>query len=823
LIQRIFRKLICLSFLVALLLPVFLIPASSAPKDGNYGNNLTISGTDSYVEDFTSTTYRSGSTTAFGWGTGAVVAQRNSSLELLDFFPTEYPAYGLDVQGRKAYVNCFNATSSSYTIHAFDINNPEDIQRLSYRNSISDGYTVEVDGDFAYIGATDGEVHFYNVQNPSDLNGAGVYLGTANFDGPVTDIDIDGDLMYYTVFNSTSARSLAFSKIEDPTIATGSFSSWSSSKGLGLDVEGTIGYIAASDEGFYILDLSDKWSPVEIGWVDTPGNATDVIVEGALAYIADGEAGVHIVNIIDPTNPTIIGTYNTGGNARRMVKQGNTLFVADGGTITVLDVADPTHPLSVAAIGPHIDLYDVDLFGGILVAVDRDGLYTYRFSPNWGIPDISTTVYPNPFDQFQVWDIRVVGRIAYIAGGSDGFYTLDVRDPANPVLLDQYTTFAGDTLRVDVDNNIAHVTTDTTNYLLNVSNPTDITYIDDMGGASDMIDVCVQGNILFVTMGTDVGIANITNPASPIVIISYAVPGATNLTAIWAQGRKLYLANNFDGWGVNIIILDITNLASPAVLDDHSINSYGEDICVDGDLAYMADSNWLVPYNVSDPSNIVYIDSAWIDGDFPDSFGVSNFGPYVLNAGGADGVLMVNETDFSSETATRYPNATTAMKITTSGDFTYVANMSNLIILRHFLSAGATFFPGTSIAESTEVDTITGNKISVATLTADHFIPPRTHIDYYLSANGGLNWEAVTPGVEHVFVNQGDDLRWRAEIIGPEDRSAHLYGLTINFEYSALSPMMLYIIIGAGGGLLLVILIVIIVVAIRRKKKTPTR
>ncbi|NPE06796.1 MAG: hypothetical protein GNW80_00815 [Asgard group archaeon] len=820
--NNIFRKLITLSFLVALVLPMFVLPAMSMPKDGDYGNNLTIEGADSYVEDFTSVTYRSGSTTALGWGTGAVLAPRNSSLELLDFFPTEFPAYGLAVQGRKAYVNCYD-TGASYTLHAFDINNPFDIQRLSYRDSIDTAYTCEVDGDYLAIGTSDETINFYNVQDPTALNGAGIFLDWFDVDGAVTDIDIDGHLYYYTIYNSTSGKSLGVAYADDPGAPLNIICDWANDKALGLDVEGTTGYIAASDDGFYVMDFQDKYNPVEYGWVDTPGNATDVIVEGAFAYVADGEAGIQIINVVDPTNPTIIGSYNTGGYARRLVKQGNTLLVADGSSITVLDVADPTHPLGVAAIGPHTDLYDVDLYGGIIVAVDQDGIYTYRYSPNWGIPDISTTVFPNPFDQFQVWDVRVVGRIAYIAGGPDGFYTLDVRDPANPILLDNYALPAGPALRVDVDNNIAHVTTDTANYVLDVSNPSDILLLDEMTGAFDMIDICVQGNIMFATMGTNLGIANFTNPLNPIVIINYAVPGATNLTAVWAQGRKLYLANNFGGSGNNLIILDITDLFVPVVHDVHSLSSYGEDICVDGDLAYMADSDWLVPYNVSDPTNIVYIDSAWIDGDFPDSYGVSNFGPYVLNAGGADGVLMINETDFTAETATRYLNATSAMKITTSGDFTYVANMSNLIILRHFLSPGATFHPGVSIAESTEVDIINGNKIISATLTVNQFTPPRTQIDYYLSADGGLNWEAVTPGIAHVFINKGDDLRWRAEIIGPEDTSAHLYGLTINFEYSALSPMMLYIIIGAGGGLLLIILIVIIVIAVRRKKKTPTR
>lgn len=782
--HKIFRKLITLGFL-ALLIPVFLIPASSETREVFYVNDFTISSSDVFVEDFTTNTYYDVLGSDATKTSGSVVAARNYSIELLDFFLTEYPAYGLAVQGRKAYVNCYHDTSSSYTLHAFDINNPYDIQRLSYRDSITDAYTCEVDGDYLCIGTIDATIDFYNVQDPTDLNAfSGVFLTWFDVDGSVTDIDIDGHLIYYTIYNSTSGKSLGIAYTEDPSTPTNIICNWLSNKALGLDVEGTTGYIAASDDGLYVMDFTSKYSPVELGWIDTPGNATDVLLDGALAYVADGEAGVHVVNVLDPTNPVILGSYNTPGHARRMVLQGTTLFVADGGSIVVLDVADPTHPVFVTEIGPHVDLYDVDLYGGILVAVDHDGLYTYRVSPNWGIPDISTTVYPNSFDQFQVWDVRVVGKIAYIAGGPDGFYTLDVSDPGNPVLLDQYVVPFVDFLRVDVDNNIAHVTSDTTNYLLDISDPTSITYIDDMSGATDMIDVCVQGNILFVTLfGTNIGIANITTPGIS-AITNYAVPGATNITAIWAQGRKLYLANNFGGTGVNLIILDITNLASPFVLDSHTLSSYGEDVCVDGDLAYMADSDWLVPYDVTDPTNIVYIDSCWIDSDYIDSYGVLNFGPYVLNAGGADGIFMVNETDFTAETASHYPYAITAMKITTNGDYTYVANMHNLIILRHFKSGGATFFPGVSIAQSLEIDSMVLGEIKIATLTPEHFIPPGTHIDYFMSADGGLHWEAITPGVEHEFVNTGDDLRWRADLIGPEDRSAHIYQITIDYEFN---------------------------------------
>ncbi|MCK4967915.1 MAG: hypothetical protein KAS12_02575, partial [Candidatus Aenigmarchaeota archaeon] len=48
-----------------------------------------------------------------------------------------------------------------------------------------------------------------------------------------------------------------------------------------------------------------------------------------------------------------------------------------------------------------------------------------------------------------------------------------------------------------------------------------------------------------------------------------------------------------------------------------------------------------------------------------------------------------------------------------------------------------------------------------ATLTSTATTNGQT-INYYLSADGGSNWEAVIPGISHTFTNYGSDLRWKA-------------------------------------------------------------
>ncbi len=71
-------------------------------------------------------------------------------------------------------------------------------------------------------------------------------------------------------------------------------------------------------------------------------------------------------------------------------------------------------------------------------------------------------------------------------------------------------------------------------------------------------------------------------------------------------------------------------------------------------------------------------------------------------------------------------------------------------------------FTANGVGQSLEIDT-TSLIIAKAYLSANQTLNGQT-INYYLSADGGENWENVIPGVEHTFINQGNDLRFKAEL-----------------------------------------------------------
>ncbi|NHJ32662.1 MAG: hypothetical protein FK732_07360, partial [Asgard group archaeon] len=482
--------------------------------------DITRNITDNYIEDFTSTTYMNPTSDVFGWGMGTVTNDRNFSWALLDSYFTSTEVRDLVVQGRKAYVVQYVDVGAIDTLTCYDINDPTDIEFLSKRDTLGDGLSIAIDGDTVFMGryASSQTFNAYNVSDASDLGGAGNYQDYVSLVGRVTDIDPQGHLVYYTVYDDSTDRSLRIVDASNPDVFVEYTPNWVSNKSLGLAVNGHLAYLASSTEGLHVLNVSDKTTPIELGHVGLPGNATDVLLDGKFAYVTLGDAGFAVVDVFDPTNPVAIAIVDVGGTTNHMALQGNTLFVTAGDSgIQIFDVANPFRPILVTnLVLPYT--YDVELFGGILVAGTIDGIHTFQISATGGgITDLTNYVYENIYSDYQVWDVKVIGNIAYIAGGSDGFYTLDVRDPNNPILLDRWNLTGIVFKKLDVEGQFAHCVDSANQHIFDISDPSDIKFIRNYFGAN-LFDVDNRGGLSYIAVGTDVGVGDSTLPWNIVVI-----------------------------------------------------------------------------------------------------------------------------------------------------------------------------------------------------------------------------------------------------------------------------------------------------------------
>ncbi|MHA1123274.1 MAG: hypothetical protein ACTSPC_10815, partial [Candidatus Heimdallarchaeota archaeon] len=211
------RKIFAL-FLLSLfpLTNIFTLTASGL-TGSDIWNNLSSNGLVNYFEDFTDENYNDDSaTTADGWGTGTIRNDRDFTVEILDFYPTVSPVRGLDVQGRKAYVGGYNTTDDAQTFLILNISDSANMELMSSRDYSNHIGPVKVDGDGAYLGFIGGapKIHSYNASNPYTLDTT-VYRDSISTDGLVTDIDIQGYLIYYTVYNSASSRSIKLAGGQD--------------------------------------------------------------------------------------------------------------------------------------------------------------------------------------------------------------------------------------------------------------------------------------------------------------------------------------------------------------------------------------------------------------------------------------------------------------------------------------------------------------------------------------------------------------------------------------------------------------------------------
>lgn len=820
------KKYVIRTLFLVLLLPLasmfsmFIMVNATFPSD----SDLRPHASDVYYDDFTTTTYMNGvETSAIGWGLGAITKEREFFWNLVDFFPTIAPVIDVDVQGRKVYTALYNETAFSTQLLVLSLTDPTNIVAVGESIANTKALALAVDGDQLYMGQYNTFVQnsfvTYNVTNPTNPSW-NVAWGLGG--GIITDLDPEGHLVYFTAYDDPSAQSLRIFNATNIMLPNNYIPcNWANNNSLGLEVDGHLAYVASSEDGLYVLNITQYEYAFELGHVDTPGNATDVIIEGRFAYVADGPEGIHIVDINDPTNPTIVSSFDTHGHARRMVKQGNTLFIADGiGGIIVLDVSNPYRPIFVSEIFDAVT-WDVDLFGGDLVVATDAGVFVYQTGQ---IGNIFHNAFENPFDQFEVWDVRVRDGIAFVAGGHDGFYTVDVRDPRNPVLLDRWNQTGVGFKKLDINEQFAFCCEANGIFTFDIQQPANIKLAGYNFGM-DLTDCDVEGELLYCSHDGGFAILNVSSITSAFWV-KVVYNGMVNCTAIWAQTPFIYLVEGKPGSGQELRCYNVRDLQNPYMTFGTARIPLHYDIHVDGDVCLLGAGGWMSVYNCSNPYSFSYPD--WATNT---SVGVWSYGPYVISAEHAQGVTLYDTTDvFTVTPMSNYQDAIRAWQVTTSGDYSYVANESSLVILRHFESAADTYIPGSSIAQSLEVDTVPNGTIYDVTLTVNAMTPIPTNIEYFVSVNGGTDWIPVLPGVKQSFSSTpGNELMWRALFSGPKDVSPHLYEINLHYEFEyetppgGLSRLMLYILIGVGGGLLLIILIIVIVVVVRKKKAIPTR
>ncbi len=369
----------------------------------------------------------------------------------------------------------------------------------------------------------------------------------------------------------------------------------------GIYVSGNYAYLAAGADGLKVVDVSDPSSPTEVGSFEI--DARDVFFLGNYAYVleyVEQSGKLWVIDITDPTNPTGLGSCQVDGSSRVFVL-GDYAYVANGWQkgVQIVDISDPASPTVKGSYGAGSkNAYDVCAHGGstyIYIVGSFNGLIILEAS------DPETPIEVKVLQDVNARVIQLIYPHAYVACGSDvGFQVIDLSDPANPSVTNQYEVPAA-ILSLYASGNHLYLSSFDRLWVYSVADPENPTPVGsyDQWYANSLF---VQGNYAYA-LADDLYIINVSDPSNLTQEGVYEVGG-------W---RKVFVLGNYAYLVLSdkVEIIDVSPPSRPSKVGEFPADQ-GTDIFVQAGstIAYVVDNQGLHAIDVSNPAVPTELSSA---------------------------------------------------------------------------------------------------------------------------------------------------------------------------------------------------------------------
>lgn len=451
---------------------------------------------------------------------------------------------------------------------------------------------------------------------------------------------------------------------------------------LDVAVVGTTLYVAGTNFGLRILDVTAPAIPINLGGRTTLGTPRGIMVVGGYAYLAEGATGLEIIDVHDPTALTRTGTYNTTGAANDVFVAGSYAYVADGSAgLQVLQLSNPGPPARVGGYDTPGEALGVVVTNGYACVADGRRSTTSGSVGSFQLINVQTPSAPTLAGSYDLTDCRNVaarGSYAYVADLNIGVAVLNLSTPATPDELSTLNTY-GFAEHVAVSGNVAcvaerenglrifDVTDANTPILTNTLFPRwascvaasgRYAYVGTSGGfkvvdLGDLsspqvvgevtnfipVDLVVSGNYAYAASLASLHVVNVTSPTAPVQSGIAFFSGSTWRVAY--SGGYAYVATGSDG----LQIIDVRNPASPFVVSTWRPPSAGWlfGIAVANGIAYVGQPNFgLHIVDVSDPFNPYRVNIHAVPGG---CYGANIIGNRLYAACAESGLLILDLTN----------------------------------------------------------------------------------------------------------------------------------------------------------------------------------
>ena len=354
--------------------------------------------------------------------------------------------------------------------------------------------------------------------------------------------------------------------------------------------------------------------------------------------------------------------------------------------------------------GFFVELIDLELDGDVAYAVGQGGLMSY---------DISEPTEPallhhlaGPQSRFHRVELLGDGWVA-VTHRDFGFYTVDVRDPSDQVLVHEQATYGWEGLALDGDHLYVTDREEGVVHVLDVSSPSsptevgtseeglstpwDLTPVADgwtYAADNDLGLVPIQVDGASVTIGTPVAFDGATLHAAldgdhlyvslgsrGVAVLDRSDPAAPVEIARLDIGGSAVMASAADGWlwvvdHEGVSAWDVSDPSDPVIRGYEVTEQFALAVRAAGTRAWVGDWNWFVGYDVDPDAVAGELDAASDTLTVPEDGGevdldVTNRGSGTLNLLGARSVD--SRISVLAETDTLEPGETTTLKVLYEG------------------------------------------------------------------------------------------------------------------------------------------------------------
>ena len=505
--------------------------------------------------------------------------------------------------------------------------------------------------------------------------------------GSYQDVAVSGDF----VFCAADAAGLDILDIQNPSQPIFRANCRLQHRASSLFLLGEHAYITGENHdnnnySFTIVNISAKNHPKICGSIDDFGYIGEVVVVGDYAYI--GTYGtLTIVDISDPSQPQKVSSCNLGIAPMWLAIQGDYAFMANiFQGLQIIDISDPAAPVLIATNDALARLNDIALYGNFaFVSSETEGL---------GIFDIS-----NPEDPHLVGEYSVAGGAKAVAVADNGtdngingidilltdnhntLYTFAISDPTNPEIISTFET--AETGRgIACRNHLAFIaeglsgleTIDRSQRL----DPQKISHYDFSG---DLKSVAFSDSHAYLGDNDGIQIVNITvlinsSSSTSTAIKTGFIETEGRVTALFIKENYLYCVGaQFFG----LKIVDISDPETPLTVSTVNPEDIGNNpfntIYVSGAYAYITSHRQakVFIYDISDPAN-PFLASECDCPEAAQDLTIENSYALVADGGGGLAVIDISDPLHPALIGNSSNGVLYAVKIAAQGNFVYVGN-----------------------------------------------------------------------------------------------------------------------------------------------------